>query len=132
MYDIYVYLAIIIGVIVRVYLMKGKFVLPTWYKIGKDVSFNLGSLSSIIIGVVAALILIESNPGMLAASSVPTWFIAGITAYSSPQVVDAIITKGTRIKNNSDAVFEDIESEDDIAQDSEIPNTISENDEEGA
>ena len=51
----------------------------------------------------------HSNPELFA-----NWYVAGITAYSAPQIVDAIITKGTRIKYNSDITSEDIESQDDV------------------
>ena len=48
MYDITVYAAVIVAILLRVYLMKGSFTLPTFYKVGNDVSFNLGSLTSVV------------------------------------------------------------------------------------
>jgi len=109
MYDLTILLVVVGVIAARVYLMKGSFILPTFYKEGKKVSFNLGSVGTIIIGLVAALSLMQSNPGLFA-----NWYVAGITAYSAPQIVDAIITKGTRIKYNSDITSEDIESQDDV------------------
>ena len=120
MYDITVYLAVIIAIVIRVYLMKGKFILPTFYKTGNEVSFNLGSVSSIIVGVVAAVVLFGTNPSLLASNStLPSWFIAGLTAYSAPQILDAIVTKGTRIKYNNAETSEDIESIDEVFEDEE-------------
>ena len=71
MYDITVYAAVIVAILLRVYLMKGSFTLPTFYKVGNDVSFNLGSLTSVL------------------------------TAYSAPQIVDSIVTKGTLLSSKS-------------------------------
>lgn len=109
MYDLTILIVVIVVIAARVYLMKGNFVLPTFYKEGNKISFNLGSIGTIIIGLVAALSLMHSNPELFA-----NWYVAGITAYSAPQIVDAIITKGTRIKYNSDITSEDIESQDDV------------------
>ena len=120
MFDILICIAVIIAVAARVYLMKGKFILPTFYKVGNEISFNLGSLWSIVIGVAAAFILLATNPSLLTTNTIlPTCAIAGLTAYSAPQVVDAIITKGTRIKYNNGEVSEDIESEDETIEDDE-------------
>lgn len=115
MFDLTILLVVIIVIAARVYLMKGNFILPTFYKEGNKISFNLGSIGTIIIGLVAALSLMNSNPELFA-----NWYVAGITAYSAPQIIDAIITKGTRIKYNSDITSEDIELiNDDISEDQE-------------
>ena len=114
MYDLTILLVVIIVIAARVYLMKGNFVLPTFYKEGNRVSFNLGSIGTIIIGLVAALSLMNANPELFANP-----YVAGITAYSSPQIVDAIITKGTRIKYNSDITSDDVESIDDVIEEDE-------------
>ena len=107
MFDPAILLVVIFVIAVRVYLMKGNFVLPTFYKDENKISFNLGSIGTIIIGVIAALSLAQTKPELFA-----NWYVAGITAYSAPQIVDSIITKGTRIKYNSDTASEDIELED--------------------
>ena len=104
MYDITIYLVVILVIALRVYLMKGNFILPTFYKEGNKVSFNLGSITTIIIGLVAAISLMEAQPQLFA-----NWYAAAITAYSAPQIVDAIITKGTRIKYNSDITSDEVE-----------------------
>lgn len=114
MFDLTILLVVIIVIAARVYLMKGNFILPTFYKEGNKVSFNLGSIGTIIIGLIAALSLMQSNPELFA-----NWYVAGITAYSAPQIVDSIITKGTRIKYNSDVTSEDIESVDDVIEEDE-------------
>lgn len=111
MYDITVYVAVIGAILLRVYLMKGSFTLPTFYKVENSLSFNLGSLTSIIVGLVAALALMQSQPDLFA-----NWYVAGITAYSAPQIVDSIVTKGTMLKSKSS---EDIESEDEDFDDEE-------------
>ena len=109
MYDLTILIVVIVVIAARVYLMKGNFVLPTFYKEGNKISFNLGSIGTVIIGLATAWSLMHSNPELFA-----NWYVAGITAYSAPQIVDAIITKGTRIKYNSDITSEDIESQDDV------------------
>ena len=114
MYDLTILLVVIVVIAARVYLMKGNFVLPTFYKENNKVSFNLGSIGTIIIGLVSALSLMNSNPELFA-----NWYVAGITAYSAPQIVDAIITKGTRIKYNSDITSDDVESIDDVIDEDE-------------
>ena len=119
MYDLTIILVVIIVIAARVYLMKGNFILPTFYKEGNKVSFNLGSIGTIIIGLVSAFMLMQSQPELFA-----NWYVAGITAYSAPQIVDSIITKGTRIKNNSDITSEDIESQDDVIEEDVVENDI--------
>ena len=47
--DIIVYIAVILAIIVRLVIMRGTFVLPTIYKRGNEMTFNLGSISTIII-----------------------------------------------------------------------------------
>lgn len=116
MFDITILLVVIIVIAARVYLMKGNFILPTFYKEGNKISFNLGSIGTIIIGLIAAFSLMQSQPQLFA-----NWYVAGITAYSAPQIVDAIITKGTRIKYNSDISSAEIESTDDIEEETSIP-----------
>lgn len=114
MFDITIYVAIIIAILFRLIIMKGSFVLPTFYKNGNEVSFNLGSISTIIIGLIAAFALMQSNPEMFS-----NWYVAAVTAYTAPQIVDGVITAGTRYSNNSDTVDEDDE-EVDFEDDEEI------------
>ena len=66
MYDLTILIVVIVVIAARVYLMKGNFVLPTFYKEGNKISFNLGSIGTIIIGLVAALSLMHSNPELFA------------------------------------------------------------------
>ena len=65
--------------------------LPVFYRNGNEVSFNLGSVTTIIVGFLAALALMETQPDLFA-----NWYVAGITAYTAPQIVDGVITAGTR------------------------------------
>ena len=97
-----VYVAIIVAIIFRVIIMKGSFVLPVFYRNGNEVSFNLGSVSTVIVGILAALALMETQPDLFA-----NWYVAGITAYTAPQILDGIITAGTRYAYN-DATEEEI------------------------
>lgn len=117
MFDITIYAAIIIAILFRLVIMKGSFVLPTFYKNGNEVSFNLGSISTIIIGLVAALALMQSNPEMFS-----NWYVAAVTAYTAPQIVDGVITAGTRYSNNSDTVdtIDEDDEEVDFEDDEEI------------
>jgi len=117
MFDITIYAAIIIAILFRLVIMKGSFVLPTFYKNGNEVSFNLGSISTIIIGLVAALALMQSNPEMFS-----NWYVAAVTAYTAPQIVDGVITAGTRYSNNSDTVdtVDEDDGEVDFEDDEEI------------
>lgn len=91
MTDILVYVAIVVAIVVRLILMKGSFTLPTFYRRGDEMSFNLGSISTVIVGVVAAFALMKAQPDLFA-----NWYVAGITAYSAPQIVDAIPTSVAR------------------------------------
>lgn len=127
MFDLTIVLVVIIVIAIRVYLMKGNFTLPTFYKEGNKISFNLGSVGTIIVGLVAAISLMQSSPELFA-----NWYVAGITAYSAPQIVDSIITKGTRIKYNSDITSEDIESEDDVIQEEVSEDTLFDEEDGGA
>ena len=90
-FDITIYIAVIVAIIFRLIIMKGTFVLPTFYKCDGTLTFNLGSLGTIIIGLIAAFSLMASSPDLF--SNV---YVAAITAYTAPQIVDGIITAGTR------------------------------------
>ncbi len=103
MVDMIVYVAIIVAIIFRVVIMKGSFVLPVFYKNGNEVSFNLGSVSTVIVGILAALTLMETQPDLFA-----NWYVAGMTAYTAPQILDGVITAGTRYAY-SDATEDEIE-----------------------
>lgn len=111
--EIIVYIAVIVAIVLRLVIMKGNFVLPTFYKIGNEVSFNLGSISTIIIAIIAALGLMYTYPEQFANP-----YMAFVTTYAAPQLVDGIITFGTRQiaaaeKDNDD---DDVEfDEDEVA-----------------
>ena len=114
MYDITIYVAVIIAICLRVYLMRGSFVLPTFYMLGDQPSFNLGSLTSVIVGVIAAIALMQAQPDLFA-----NWYVAAITAYGAPQIADAIVTKGTIIKADQESTSSDEDFEVDYDIDSE-------------
>ena len=90
-FDITIYIAVIVAIIFRLIIMKGSFVLPTFYKTDDTLTFNLGSIGTIIIGLIAAFTLMASSPELF--SNV---YVAAITAYTAPQIVDGIVTAGTR------------------------------------
>lgn len=120
--DITIYIAIIVAIIFRVIIMKGNFVLPTFYRTGDNVSFNLGSITTVIVGVIAAIVLANAQPDLFA-----NWYVAAITAYTAPQITDSIISAGTRVKYDSDIdrnTVEGIDTED-------IADNISEDEKEG-
>ena len=102
MFDSTIYIAVIIAIIFRLIIMKGSFVLPTFYRNGNEVSFNLGSVSTIRIGLLAAFALMQTQPDLFA-----NWYVAAVTAYTAPQVVDGVITAGTRYQHGSDVDEED-------------------------
>jgi hypothetical protein len=89
--DIIIYIVVIIAIIVRLVLMKGNFVLPTVYKRGDEMSFNLGSVSTIIIAIIAALGLMYTNPELFSSP-----LVAFLTAYTAPQLVDGVVTSVVR------------------------------------
>lgn len=89
--DIMIYVAIIVAIIVRLVLMRGSFVLPTFYRRDNEMSFNLGSVSTIIVAIVAAFGLMYTSPDLFASP-----FVAFMTAYTAPQIVDGVITSGAR------------------------------------
>lgn len=105
--EIVIYIAVILAIIVRLVIMKGKFTLPTFYKNGNEVSFNLGSIATIIIAIVAALGLMYTYPEQFASP-----IMAFMTTYAAPQIVDGVITYGTRKIVTSDAVENEQISED--------------------
>lgn len=113
--DIIVYIAIIFAIIVRLVIMRGSFVLPTIYKRGNEMTFNLGSVSTIIIGFATALTLMYTSPENFANP-----LIAFITTYSVPQLVDGVATFGIRNtleveESNTDINMNDNVNEDDVA-----------------
>ena len=89
--DTMVYIAIIFAIIFRLVIMRGSFVLPTFYKREDEMSFNLGSISTIIIALIAAWGLMYTQPDLFASP-----FVAFMTAYTAPQIVDGVITSGAR------------------------------------
>ena len=97
-----IYIAVIVAIVFRLVIMKGSFVLPTFYRNGNELSFNLGSVSTIIIGLVSVFMLMQSQPELFA-----NWYVAGITAYTAPQVVDSVITAGTRYMSGEEVEDED-------------------------
>lgn len=102
--DIMIYIAIIVAIIIRLVLMKGSFTLPTFYRRGSEMSFNLGSISTIIIAIVAALGLMYAQPDLFASP-----YVAFITSYTAPQIVDGVITSGARnFMEASDESIDDI------------------------
>lgn len=91
MTDMLVYAAIIFAIIVRLVLMRGNFILPTFYRRGNEMSFNLGSISTIIIAIIAAAGLMTISPELFADP-----FVAFVTTYTAPQIVDGVVTSGAR------------------------------------
>ena len=108
--DIMVYIAVIFAVIFRLVIMRGTFILPTFYRRGDEMSFNLGSISTIIIGVAAAIGLMYGNPELFANP-----YVAFVTAYTAPQIVDGVITSGARnfmeVEDEAEDEIEDDEEE---------------------
>lgn len=106
--DIMIYIAIIIAIIMRLVLMRGSFTLPTFYRRDNEMSFNLGSISTIIVAIIAAFGLMASSPELFTNP-----FVAFMTAYTAPQLVDGVITSGAR--NFMEVEEEKDESHDDVA-----------------
>ena len=107
MVDITIYIAIIVAIIVRLVLMRGSFTLPTFYRRGNEMSFNLGSISTIIVAIIAAFGLMQAQPELFA-----NWYVAAITAYTAPQIVDGVLTSGARnfmeVKEEKDTSYEEV------------------------
>ena len=89
--DIMVYIAIIFAIVFRLVIMKGSFVLPTFYRNGNEMTFNLGSIFTVIIALLAALSLAYAYPEQFA----NPW-MAFLTTYAAPQIADGVITFGAR------------------------------------
>lgn len=89
--DIMVYIAIIVAIVVRLVLMRGSFTLPTFYRRDNEMSFNLGSISTIVVAIVAAFGLMYASPELFANP-----FVAFVTTYTTPQILDGVITSGAR------------------------------------
>ena len=100
--DTMIYVAIVSAILVRLVLMRGSFTLPTFYRRDNEMSFNLGSISTIIVGILAALGLMYTSPELFSSP-----FVAFMTAYTAPQLLDGVITSGARnfmeVKQNEGA-----------------------------
>lgn len=105
--DIMVYIAIIVAIIFRLVIMRGTFVLPTFYKRDNEMSFNLGSISTIIIAILAAFGLMYASPELFTSP-----YVAFVTAYTAPQIVDGVITSGARnfmeVAEEKDTSYEEV------------------------
>ena len=97
-------IAIIIALVFRVIIMRGYFVFPQFYELNGERRFNLGSIGTVVIGVVAALTLGETNPELFASP-----LVAFLTAYTAPQILDATISAGTRVANDMEEKQKDID-----------------------
>ena len=109
MADIMIYAAIVAAIIVRLVLMRGSFTLPTFYRRDDEMSFNLGSISTIIVAIIAAFGLMSASPELFSSP-----FVAFVTTYTAPQLVDGIITSGARNFMEVTDEFDDID-EDEVA-----------------
>lgn len=89
--DIMIYVAIIVAIILRLVLMRGTFVLPTIYRRGNEMSFNLGSITTIIVGLIGAFGLLYTNPEQFVNP-----LMAFLVSYTSPQLVDGVATSIVR------------------------------------
>ena len=70
-------------------------------------SFNLGSISTIVVAIIAAFGLMQAQPELFA-----NWYVAAITAYTAPQIVDGIVTSGARnfmeVPEEKDTSYEEV------------------------
>ena len=102
-----IYAVIIAAIIFRLVIMKGSFTLPTFYRRGNEMSFNLGSISTIIIAILSAFGLMYTSPELFANP-----FVTFVTCYTAPQIVDGVITSGARnfmeVKEDKDVAKEDV------------------------
>lgn len=105
--DTMVYVAIIVAIIFRLVIMRGSFVLPTFYRRDNEMSFNLGSISTIIIAILAAFGLMYASPELFTSP-----YVAFVTAYTAPQIVDGVITSGARnfmeVAEEKDTNYEEV------------------------
>jgi hypothetical protein len=105
--DMIIYAVIIAAIIFRLVIMKGSFTLPTFYRRDNEMSFNLGSISTIIIAVLAAIGLAQTSPELFANP-----FVTFITCYTAPQIVDGVITSGARnfmeVPEEKDTSYEEV------------------------
>lgn len=89
--DIMIYVVIVVAIIFRLVIMRGSFTLPTFYRRGNEMSFNLGSVFTIIVGILSAIALMKTSPQLFANP-----FVTFVTCYSAPQIVDGVFTSGAR------------------------------------
>ena len=89
--DIIIYVAVLVAIVFRLVIMKGSFTLPTIYKNGDEVSFNLGSIATIVVALLAALAMMTASPELF---SNPV--VAFLTTYSAPQILDGVASFGVR------------------------------------
>ena len=108
--DIMIICVVIIAIIFRLVIMKGSFTLPTFYRNGNELSFNLGTVSTIIIAILAAIVMMYTAPEQFANP-----IVAFLTAYSAPQIVDGVVTFGTRQVAKKEEKAEDAMDDSDAA-----------------
>ena len=87
--DTMVYVAIIVAIIFRLVIMRRSFVLPTFYRRDNEMSYNLGSISTIIIAIPASFGLMYASPELFTSP-----YVAFVTAYITQQIVDGVTTSG--------------------------------------
>lgn len=111
--DVIIYVSVAGAIIVRLVLMRGSFTLPTFYRRDNEMSFNLGSVSTIIVGLIASTGLMYSSPELFASP-----IVAFMTAYTAPQIVDGVITSGARnfmeVPEDDENTDENTDEEEDI------------------
>ena len=112
--EVTIYIAVIFAIVFRIVIMRGSFVLPTFYRRDDEMSFNLGSVSTIIIALVAAIGLMYAQP-----ESFANPIMAFVTTYAAPQIVDGVITFGARNTMSVPEESEEIE-EAEIIDDDEV------------
>lgn len=83
-----IYLAVVVGIALRILIQRGSFVLPTVYKEGNNVRFNFGTLGVIVVSIIAVF-----TGGLIDISVMSNPFVAFITAYGLPALVDGAATK---------------------------------------
>lgn len=105
--DTLIYVVIVVAIVFRLVIMRGSFTLPTFYRRGNEMSFNLGSIFTIIISIISAFALMQTSPELFANP-----FVTFVTCYTAPQIVDGVITSGARnfmeVKEDSDKSYEEV------------------------
>lgn len=106
MYNIEIILTAIVAILVRIYIQKGSFTLPTMYKEGNNVRFNWGSLGVLVVGILTVFLGGFLDPALLTGPVTTANIVTTFSlVYTLPALSDAIVTKALPGKDEDNQII---------------------------